>query len=184
MAYFHMLYLLLILFLSLLMLVNADFGELIRVLQSFWRISKGAAATAIPRTNALSLFYLTEIDGYLAPHINRHAIPLIRFELPLPQRVERHLAYQRMAFNNARLRQIAVFGQNDLDLDRTRDALGFGFGRQRERDLLFDVAHKLFLVDEEDAVIIGFIRSRRTLRRALATFESRLFGCRRRVAMR
>src|SRR5215510_1178502 len=130
-----------------------------------------------------SSLYLTEIDGYLAPHINRHAIPLIRFELPLPQRVERRLAYQRMAFNNARLRQIAVFGQHDLDLDRTRDTLGFGFGRQRGRDLLFDVAHKLFLVDQEDAVILGFIRWRRILRRAVATFEGRSFGCRRRVAM-
>src|SRR5215510_1834129 len=131
-----------------------------------------------------SSLYLTEIDGYLAPHINRHAIPLIRFELPLPQRVERRLAYQRMAFNNARLSQIAVFGQNDLDLNRTRDALGFGFRRQRGRDLLFDVAHKLFLVDQEDAVILRFIRWRRILRRALATFEGRSFGRRRRVARR
>src|SRR5262245_4656984 len=89
-----------------------------------------------------------------------------------------------MPFNNARLRQIAVFGQNDLELDRTRDALGFGFGRQKGRDLLFDVAHKLLLVDEEDAVILGFIRRRRTLRRALAMCEWRSFGCRRRVARR
>jgi hypothetical protein len=40
------------------------------------------------------------------------------------------------------------------------------------------------LVDEEDAVILGFIRWRRTLRRALATCDWRPFGCRRRVARR
>src|SRR5262245_32314782 len=56
MAYFHILYLLLILFFSLLMLVHADFGKLIRVLPSFWRNSQGAAS-AIPRPNALSLVF-------------------------------------------------------------------------------------------------------------------------------
>jgi len=41
------------------MLVHADFGKLIRVLPSYWRNSKGAAVSAIPPPNALSLVFIT-----------------------------------------------------------------------------------------------------------------------------
>jgi hypothetical protein len=39
------------------MLVRADFGKLIGVLPSYWRNSKGAAVSAIPLPNALSLVF-------------------------------------------------------------------------------------------------------------------------------